>query len=85
MFWAISQGAADLSLEYARICTSSLPFLYLWALWPTPLIFIHLSCVGWPSDLILEIAGSYAESEIGKVGMPWLVQAKGRRACTAQM
>ena len=51
-----------------------------WALWPVLLIFILLSRMYWCADLILDISRSHAESEIGKVAIPQLVQAKGRHA-----
>lgn len=51
-----------------------------WVLWPVLLIFILLSRMYWCADLILDISRSHAESEIGKVAIPQLVQAKGRHA-----
>lgn len=51
-----------------------------WALWPVLLIIIFLSLMYRCADLILDISRGYAESEIGKVAIPQLVQAKGRPA-----
>lgn len=51
-----------------------------WALWPVLLIIILLSLMYCCADLILDISRGYAESEIGKVAIPQLVQAKGRHA-----
>ena len=51
-----------------------------WALLPVLLIIILLSLMYWCADLILDISRGYAESEIGKVAILQLVQAKGRHA-----
>lgn len=63
-----------------HVGTSFLPSPHSWALGSILSILVHVSYIYWPTDLILEISRSYAESEISKVGIPQLVQTKDRHA-----
>lgn len=74
-FWVICLWAADFwNILACHSCHPHTPgpwgsfcwFSYTWAAYI------------WPTDLILEVSRSYAESEISKVGTPQLVQTKDR-------